>query len=64
MMKIALYQILEALFVLKLFKFLLDFFAYARKGIDKKAKVNFKIYDFINWETNNQNKQIAQYLKR
>ena len=32
--------------------------------LDKKAKVNSQIYDVTNWETNNQNVHIAQYLKR
>ena len=32
--------------------------------LDKKAKVNSQIYDVANWETNNQNVHIAQYLKR
>ena len=32
--------------------------------LDKKAKVNSQIYDVTNWETNNHNVHIAQYLKR
>ena len=32
--------------------------------LHKKAKVNSQIYDVTNWETNNQNVHIAQYLKR
>ena len=28
------------------------------------AKVNFKFYDVENWEINNYNKHIAQYLKK
>ena len=31
--------------------------------IIKKARVNFKNYDIINWETNNYNTHIVQYLK-
>ena len=34
------------------------------KQFNKKAKVNFKIYDVTNWITNNYNTHIAQYLKR
>ena len=30
--------------------------------LNKKAKVNFKIYDITNWITNNYNKQVARYL--
>ena len=41
-----------------------DFFGLAGKMLDKKAKVNSQIYDVTNWETNNQNVHIAQYLKR
>ena len=32
-----------------------DFFAHAWKQFDKKANLNFKIYDVINWEANNYN---------
>ena len=30
-----------------------DFFSPVVKWVDKKTKFNFKIYDVINWETNN-----------
>ena len=30
-----------------------DCFGHVRKWLDKKAKVNFKIYNVIAWETNN-----------
>ena len=33
------------------------------KRSDKKAKINFKIYDVAMWETNHDNIHIAQYLK-
>ena len=33
------------------------------KQPDKKAKVNFKIYDFTIWNTDNYNKHIPKYLK-
>ena len=41
-----------------------DFFSDVGKQLDKKAKVNFKIYNFPNWETNNYNTHVAQYLKK
>ena len=34
------------------------------KRLDKKAKVNFKLYDVKDWETNNYNKHVAQYPKK
>ena len=39
-----------------------DFFGYVVKRLDKKAKVAFKNYG-INWQTNNYNTHIAQYLR-
>ena len=36
------------------------FFGYVGERQDKKAKVNFKIYDFTNWNINNFNKHIAK----
>ena len=45
-------------------KFCSDFFGHVGKWPDKKYKVNFKIYDVIQWETNNYNTFIAQYLKK
>ena len=41
-----------------------DFFGHVGKRFDKKAEVNFKIYDVINLERNNCNTQIVQYLKK
>ena len=41
-----------------------DFFVYVRKRFDKKVKLNFKSYDVINWETNNYDTHIAQYLRK
>ena len=29
-----------------------------------KVKINFKFYDFINWETNNYYKHIAQFPRK
>ena len=47
-----------------IFKLCPDFFSYIEKRFDGKAQVIFKIYDIINWETNNCNTHIAQYLKK
>ena len=44
-MKNAFYFMLIALFVLKVFTFLSRLFGYVEKRFDKKAMVNFKIYD-------------------
>ena len=44
--------------------FVLTFFGHVGKWLDKKAKVNFKLYDVRNWETNNYNAHIAHYLKK
>ena len=57
----AFYFILKAPFVLKIVQI---FFGYLEKRLDKKAKVNCKIYDVTNWNTNNYNKHIARYLKK
>ena len=43
MMKYAFYCMLKALFILKIFKFLSDFFDHVRKLLDKKVK-NFAQY--------------------
>ena len=44
---------------LRYLNFCPNFFAYVGKRLNYKAKVNFKIYDIINWETNNYNAHIA-----
>ena len=41
-----------------------DFFGRVVKQLKKKAKINFKMFDVINWETNSYNTYISQYLKR
>ena len=61
MMKSAFYFMLKTLFV---FKFLSRLFAQARKRLDMKANVNFKIYAVAEWQTNNQYTHIVQYLKK
>ena len=64
MIKIAFYFILNALFVLKIFKFLSRLFAHLEKWLGEKDKVNFKIHDLTTWLTNNCNTHIAQYLMK
>ena len=68
-MKNVFYFMLKAAFVLKIFTFLFYlifffFFVYTEKQLDKRVKVNFKIYDVKNWIRNNHNTHIAQYLKK
>ena len=53
------FTLLKALFVLKIFKFLPWLFWSSRK----KAKVNFRVYDVIYWETSN-NKYIVPIISR
>ena len=54
----------------KLFSFLrylnfhLDSFGHVGERLDKKAKVNYKIYDITTWKFNNYNTHIAQYLTK
>ena len=57
MMKNAFYFILQALFVLKTFKFRHDFSVMQEKRLDQKDKVNYKIYDVITWLKNTHNGQ-------
>ena len=64
MLNIVTYVILKALFALKIFKFYPDVFGVDGKQLDKKSKVKFKNYDVINWETNNENTHVAQYLQK
>ena len=52
------FVLLKALFVLQILTFLSQHFGYLEKRFDKKARVNFKIYD-VNYNT-----YIAQYLKK
>ena len=64
MTKNAFYFLLNALFVLKIFIFLFCLFGYLEKCFDKKAKVNFKIYDFTDWTTNNCNDILLNVSRR
>ena len=56
-------------FIIKLFSFpryfnfCPDFLHHVGIWLNKRAKINFKTYAVIYWETNNYNKRIAQYLK-
>ena len=54
---------LRALFVLDIFTFLSLNFGYVEKRLDKKAMVDFKIYDVTDWKANNCNTHIAQHFK-
>ena len=47
-MKNAFYFTLKALFVLKISKFMSGLFGYVEERLDKKDKVNFKIYHKLN----------------
>ena len=64
-MKNAVYFSLKTLFVVKVFEFSSSLFGHIEKRLDKKAKVNFKNYDVINWETSYYKiLHITQYLKK
>ena len=62
MTKNAFYFILKTLSVLKFF--VLNFFGPVEKRFDKKAKINFKIFDVSTCETKNYYTHIAQHLKK
>ena len=64
MMKNAFYFTLKALFVFKIFKFLLWLFGHVQKTARLERYVNFKIHDVTTWLTNNFNTHIVQYLKK
>ena len=63
-MKNGFYSMLKALFVIKILKLLYWLVGHTGKPLDKKAKVNFKIYDVKDWQTNKSNTYIAHYLKK
>ena len=48
--KNAFHFMLKALFVLEVFQILSWGFGHVKKWLDKKVKVNFKIYDVIDWQ--------------
>ena len=65
-MKNVFYFMLKALFVLEIFTFLSWLFGYTEKRLEKKVKVNSKIYNITDWTTNNYNTQycpISQEVK-
>ena len=64
MMENAFYFTSNALFVLKIFKFLSLLFGHVAKRLDTKDKINFKFYDVTAWLTNNCTTHIVQYLER
>ena len=64
MIKNVFYFILEAFFILEIFRFLSWLFGFVEKGLDKKVKVSFNIYDVTDWTTNNYNTYVIQYLKK
>ena len=45
------YFISKDLFIFKIFNFLSWIFGHAERWLDKKGKVDFKIYDVTTWET-------------
>ena len=59
-MRNAFYFMLKTLFVPEIFSFLSWLFGYVQKQLDKKAMVNFKIYDVIDWTTNHYNTDISR----
>ena len=63
-MKNVFYFMVKAVFVLEVFPFLSWLFGYVEKRFDKKAMVNFNIYDVTDLTSNNYNTHIAQYLKK
>ena len=63
MMKNAFHFILNAIFVLKIFKFL-SHFGDVGKSLIRKDKVNFKIHDVTTWFANNCNTHIVHYLTK
>ena len=55
---------LKVLFVLEIFTFLSRLLGYFEKYLDKKAKLNFKIYDVIDWTINSYITHTTQSLKK
>ena len=49
---------------LRYLNFCLDFFGHVGKRLDKKLKVNLKIYVVTAWLTNYYNTHIGQYIKK
>ena len=53
----------EVLSVLEIFTFLSWIFCYEEKRLDKKAMVNFKVYDVTELITNNYNKLLPNIFR-
>ena len=53
----------EVLSVLEIFTFLSWIFCYEEKRLDKKAMVNFKVYDVAELITNNYNKLLPNIFR-
>ena len=64
MMTNAFYFLLKATNILEKFTFLSWLFGYVEKRLDKKAEVNFKIYDVTGLTVNNYNTHIIQHVKK
>ena len=58
-MKNTFYFMLKALFGIEVFTFLSLLFVYVEKWFDKKTKVNFKIFDVIDWRANKHDTHIT-----
>ena len=54
----------KGFFVCKVFTISSWLFGHIWKWLDKKAKVIFKVYDFVDWEANNYKTHIAQYFNK
>ena len=50
-------------FMLKALNFCHELFRHVRKRLNKKVRINFKMYNVTDWGTNNGNILIAHYLK-
>ena len=55
---------LKVLFVREIFTFLFRLLGYFEKQLDKKVKLNCKIYGVIDWTINNYITHITQSLKK
>ena len=53
---------LKALFITEINTFFFSVFSHVRKRLDKKAKMNFKIYDITKWITNSQSMKSGQLM--
>ena len=55
---------LEIFLFLRYLNFCPDFVDHVGKRLDKKAQVDFKIYDVTKWDTNNCNKNILSGISK